>query len=88
MNPMYVETYEDLINNMNYLVKQRKLSETQIIKLIDLIDIKLLLENVKLSPKFMDNIIRPKLEDDMGDFGNCSINITYSQACKMQENIK
>ena len=88
MESVYVETYEDLINNINYLVKQRKLNEIQIMKLIDLIDIKILLENVKLSPKFMDNVIRPKLEDDMGDFGNCVINMTYSQACKLQESIK
>lgn len=88
MNTSYVETYEELINNINYLVKERKLSETQIIKLFDLIDIKILLENVKLSKQFMENVLRPKLEDDFGDFGSCSIGITYSQACKLQENIK
>ena len=88
MEPNYIETYEELINNINYLVKQRKLNETQIIKLFDLIDIKILLENVKLSKQFMENVLRPKLEDDFSDFGSCSIGITYSQACKIQENIK
>jgi len=88
MEPIYLETYEDLINNINYLVKQKKLNEKQIIKLIDFIDVKLLLENVKLSKQFMENILRPKLEDDLSDFGNGTINITYSHACKLQENIK
>ena len=89
MNPItYIETYDELINNINYLVKERKLNEKQIIKLFDLIDINILLNNVKLSEKFMENILRPKLEDDFSDFGTCSIGITYSEACKLQENIK
>lgn len=88
MEPTYVETYEELINNINYLVKERKLNESQIIKLFDLIDIKILLENVKLSKQFMENVLRPKLEDDFGDFGAGRFSINYSQACKLQENLK
>ena len=91
MEPTYVETYEELINNINYLVKERKLNESQIIKLFDLIDIKILLENVKLSKQFMENVLRPKLEDDFGDFGDFGagrFSINYSQACKLQENLK
>jgi len=84
----YVETYEQLINNINHLVKNNKLTEPQIIKLFDFIDVKILLENVKLSDKFMDNVLRQKIEDDLSDFGEGRININYSQACKIQENLK
>lgn len=83
----FVETYDELIDNINHLVKERKLTETQIIKLFDLIDINVLLQNVKLSKQFMENVLRPKLEDDFGDFGAGRFNITYSDACKLQEKI-
>lgn len=82
-----VETYNELIDNINYLVKERKLTETQIIKLFDLIDINILLQNVKLSKQFMENFLRPRLEDDFSDFGADKFNITYSDACKLQEKI-
>lgn len=84
----YVDSYEELINNINHLVRERKLNENQINKLFDLMDVKNLLENYKLSKNFMENILRPKIEDDFSDFGENRIGITYSQACKIQENIK
>jgi hypothetical protein len=88
MEPQYVESYEELVNNINYLVKQKKLNETQITKLFDFIDLNILLENVKLSKQFMENILRQKLEDDFSDFGEGKYKINYSQACKIQDMIK
>ncbi len=84
----YIESYDELIININHLVKQGKLTESEIIKLIDLIDIKILLENNKLSKQFMENILRQKLENDFEDLGMEKINITYGQACKMQDDIR
>jgi hypothetical protein len=84
----YLETFEEILQNINYLVKEKKLTESQIIKLFDLIDIEILLKNNKMSKQFMEKILRPKIEDDFSDFGAGTINITFDQACKMQENIK
>lgn len=49
MNPTNVKSYEELINNINYLVKERKLNETKIIKLFNLIRVKFNLIRVKFN---------------------------------------
>jgi len=86
-NKTFVENYDDLVKNINYLAKNKKFTEAQIIQLFELIDVRVLVENNKLSSQFMENILRSRLEDDFGDFGSKKMNITYNEAKKIQNNM-
>jgi len=86
---MDLDTWETLITRINNMVEYKVLNETQIGQLIDLIDLKKLVTTNKLNPKFIENVIRPKIENDFSDFGDCISNqITLTEIYKLQQQIK
>jgi hypothetical protein len=68
------------------MVQKGILKETQMKKLIDIIDINKLVKYNKLSPEFIENIVRPIVENDFDS--NDSDDLTMTDIYKIQERKK
>lgn len=56
--------WNDLLFKANILVQRGCLSEEQLIRIIDLVDIKTIVKFNKLSQKFIDDYIIPRIDYD------------------------
>lgn len=85
-----VTTWDELLNSVDYLVKNQVLSEGQIRKIIDIVNIRTLVTHNKLNQKFIDNVIGPHIENDFDDFSdnNDNNNIKLNEIYKLQKELK
>ncbi len=83
-----VTTWEELLNSVDYLVKNQLLSEGQIRKIIDIVNIRTLVTHNKLNPKFIDNVISPRVDNDFDDFGEEKDKIKMNEIYKLQKELK
>ncbi len=81
-----INSWEDLVNSANKLVEQGVLSESQIKKIIDIISIRTLVTNNKLTPKFIQSVISPLMENDLSDANDDNLKMT--EIYKLQEQLK
>ena len=52
---------------IDMMVQQGKLTESQMRKVIDIIDLKKLVKYNKLRPEFIENVLRPMIDNDFDD---------------------
>jgi hypothetical protein len=71
---------------VDIMVQKGILKESQIKKIIDIIDINKLVKYNKLSPEFIENIVRPIVENDFDS--NDSDDLTMTDIYKIQERKK
>jgi hypothetical protein len=79
-------TWQHLLFVVDIMVQKGILKETQMKKLIDIIDINKLVKYNKLSPEFIENIVRPIVENDFDS--NDSDDLTMTDIYKIQERKK
>lgn len=79
----YTYTWQHLLFTVDIMVQKGILTEPQIKKIIDIIDIKKLVTHNKLSPQFIENILRPMVENDFDSDG--SDDLTMHDIYKIQE---
>ncbi len=83
-----VTNWEDLLNSVDYLVKNQLLTEGQIRKIIDIVNIRTLVTHNKLNEKFINNIISPRVDNDFDDFGEEKDKIKMNEIYKLQKELK
>ena len=85
-----VTNWEELLNSVDYLVKNQLLTEGQIRKIIDIVNIRNLVTYNKLNQKFIDNVIGPHIENDFDDFSddNEKDKIKLNEIYKLQKELK
>ena len=76
-------TWSHLLFMVDMMIQKGVLTETQIKKIIDIIDIKKLVNHNKLSPEFIENNLRPIIENDFNS--NDSDDLTMNDIYKIQE---
>ena len=81
-------TWEDLVSSVDYLIKNQLLTEPQIRKIIDIVNIRNLVTYNKLNPKFIDNVISPRVDNDFDDFGDEKDKIKMNEIYKLQKELK
>ena len=81
-----INSWEDLVNSANKLVEQNVLTESQIKKIIDIVNIRTLVTHNKLTPKFIQSVLSPLMENDFSD--NIDDNLKMSEIYKLQERFK
>ena len=71
--------WNHLLFVIDIMVQQKKLNESQMKKIIDVIDIKKLVTHNKLTPKFIENVLRPIVENDFNssDSDDLTMNDIY-----------
>jgi hypothetical protein len=79
-------TWQHLLFMVDIMVQKGILKESQIKKIIDIIDINKLVKYNKLSPEFIENIVRPIVENDFDS--NDSDDLTMTDIYKIQERKK
>lgn len=79
-------TWQHLLFVVDIMVQKGILKESQIKKIIDIIDINKLVKYNKLSPEFIENILRPLVENDFDS--NDSDDLTMTDIYKIQERKK
>lgn len=57
-------TFQHLLFMVDIMIQKGILTETQIKKIIDIVDIKKLVNHNKLSSQFIENTLRPMVEND------------------------
>lgn len=75
-------TWNHLLFMTDIMIQKGMLTESQIRKVINIIDIKKLVSHNKLSPEFIENILRPMLEND---FDNNPDELTINDVYKIQK---
>ncbi len=75
-------TFQHLLFMVDIMIQKGVLTETQIKKIIDIVDIKKLVNNNKLSPQFIENILRPRIENDFNS--DSSDDLTMHDIYKIQ----
>jgi hypothetical protein len=80
-------TWEDLVSSVDYLVKNQLLTEGQIRNVIDIVNIRTLVTHNKLNPKFINNIISPRVDNDFDDFGEQKDKIKMNEIYKLQKEL-
>jgi hypothetical protein len=80
-------TWEDLVSSVDYLVKNQLLTEGQIRNVIDIVNIRTLVTHNKLNPKFINNIISPRVDNDFDDFGDQKDKIKMNEIYKLQKEL-
>lgn len=68
-------TWQHLLFTVDIMVQKSILTEPQIKKIIDIIDIKKLVSHNKLSQQFIENILRPMVENDFDSDGSDDLNM-------------
>lgn len=81
-----INSWETLVEAANNLVEQNVLTESQIKKIIDIVNIRTLVTHNKLTPKFIQSVISPLMENDFGD--NIDNDLKMSEIYKLQEQLK
>ncbi len=76
-------TWQHLLFVVDIMVQKGILKESQMKKIIDIIDINKLVKYNKLSPEFIENILRPLVENDFDS--NDSDDLTMTDIYKIQE---
>jgi hypothetical protein len=76
-------TWQHLLFITDMMIQKGVLTETQIKKIIDIVDIKKLVNNNKLSPQFIENILRPMIENDFNS--DSSDDLTLHDIYKIQK---
>lgn len=76
-------TWQHLLFVVDMMIQKSILTETQIKKIIDIVDIKKLVLYNKLSPEFIENILRPMIENDFNS--DSSNNLTMHDIYKIQK---
>ena len=79
-------TWQHLLFVVDIMVQKGILKESQMKKIIDIIDINKLVKYNKLSPEFIENILRPLVENDFNS--NDSDDLTMTDIYKIQERKK
>jgi hypothetical protein len=83
-------TWNELLNSVDYLVKNQLLTEGQIRKILDIVNIRTLVTYNKLNQKFIDNVIAPNIEydcDNILDNDDKNI-IKLNEIYKLQKELK
>jgi uncharacterized protein YutE (UPF0331/DUF86 family) len=75
-------TWQHLLFIVDMMVQKGVLTESQIRKIIDIIDIKKLVNHNKLSPQFIENILRPIVENNFDS--DSSSDLTMNDIFKIQ----
>jgi len=75
-------TWQHLLFITDMMIQKGVLTETQIKKIIDIVDIKKLVNNNKLSLEFIENILRPMIENDFNS--DSSDDLTMHDIYKIQ----
>lgn len=76
-------TWQHLLFMVDVIIQKGILTETQIKKIIDIVDIKKLVLHNKLSPQFIENTLRPMVENDFDSTD--SDDLTMHDIYKIQE---
>jgi len=76
-------TWQHVLFMVDIMIQKGILTETQIKKIIDIVDIKKLVLHNKLSPEFIENILRPMVENDFDSTD--SDDLTMHDIYKIQE---
>jgi hypothetical protein len=79
-------TWSHLLFIVDILVQKGVLTESQMKKIIDIVDIKKLVNHNKLSPEFIENILRPIVENDFNS--SDSDDLTMNDIHKIQNHKK
>ncbi len=82
-----VDTYDSIVSRINKMVENKVLTENQIRKFIDVIDLRILVTNNKLNPLFIDNVIRPMIENEFDDISDSINKITINEIYKLQKQL-
>jgi len=86
-----VTNWEDLVKSVDHLVKNQLLTEAQIRKIIDIVNIRTLVTHNKLNPQFINNVISPRVDndfDDFDDFGEEKDKMKMNEIYKLQKELK
>ena len=75
-------TWQNLLFMVDMMIQKAVLTETQIKKIIDIVDIKKLVNHNKLSPQFIENILRPIVENNFDS--DSSDDLTMNDILKIQ----
>jgi hypothetical protein len=76
-------TWNHLLFITDVIIQKGVLTESQIKKIIDIVDIKKLVSHNKLSPEFIENILRPIIENDFNS--DSSDDLTMHDIHKIQK---
>ena len=76
-------TWQHLLFMVDMMIQKSVLTETQIKKIIDIVDIKKLVLHNKLSPEFIENILRPMVENNFNS--DSSDDLTINDIYKIQK---
>ena len=68
---------------VDIMIQKGVLTENQIKKIIDIVDIKKLVSHNKLSQQFIENVLRPMIENDFNS--DSSDDLTMTDIYKIQE---
>jgi len=69
-------TWQNLLFITDMIIQKGILNENQIKKIIDIVDIKKLVLHNKLSPEFVENILRPMIENDFDSADSDDLTMT------------
>jgi hypothetical protein len=76
-------TWNHLLFITDIMIQKGILTESQIKKIIDIVDINKVVKHNKLSPQFIENVIRPMIENDFDS--DSSDDLTMHDVYKIQE---
>lgn len=80
-------TWNHLLFITDIMIQKGVLKESQIKKIIDIVDIKKLVSHNNLSPEFIENILRPMIDNDFNsDSSDSSDDLTMLDIHKIQKN--